>query len=80
MLTPHLYVANYVGVLDRSGGVVVPRAPVPVVVDVRWQDGSTSEHPGVATAWNTTEVDVRFHRRDAGAYQVWVPVADVRRR
>ena len=78
VLRPEVHLLGTVGVLERTGPVTVPPAPVAVVVSARWGDGTSSEHEGRVVAWAPGVVEVRFARGDR-AYGVWVDAGDVRR-
>ncbi len=79
VLTPELYVVQAPWA-DRGPAVTVPTRPVPVVVSVHWQDGSTSGgHPATARAWTPLAVECSVSAH-GGAYAVWLPVGDVARR
>ncbi|WP_432565016.1 hypothetical protein [Kineococcus sp. SYSU DK003] len=85
----HTYLANSAPWQDRGPDVVVPAAAgrPQVVVTARFRDGYTGRARGIAYAWTSKAVEVRFHHPDevvlnaprigGSGYKVWLPIADV---
>jgi hypothetical protein len=84
----HTYLAVTAPWQDRGPDVTVPAGTdrPQVVVTARFRNGYVGRARGVAYAWTTRAVEVRFSHPDEavlndprrnGLYRVWLPAADV---
>ena len=84
MLDRHRFYSEQADWPDRGPDVVVPAAPVAVVVTAVIADGWSGDAEGIATAWTPRAARCFFRHPDpavegGAGYQVWVPAHRVRR-